>query len=199
MTEEGLSHRQRRQEGKFSAATCARGDETLQVGHAVWKDIREQLAESINGVDPYLGWELRAGEWVVLNSQLGMGRIDENIHGYVRTAAFWHGVALELAPQTRVKIERKFVAGDIRQRLGGDRGQCGDFRLGGCVRRAAARDDNESCDHDNHRKEFFHVISPRITCYQYEAITIYFQCLTASLPAPLQRIVSWNFILQCRT
>ena len=144
------------------AAPGTIGDETLQVGYAARKDIREQLAEAIYRVDPYLGRELREGQWVILNSQLSVGRVDEDIHWYVRAAAFGHGLALVAGAQGWVKVKRKLVTGDIRQRYGGDGG------LGGRIGRATARYHDYSGEQEKQGKEFIHAISPGMTCYLYQ-------------------------------
>jgi hypothetical protein len=73
------------------------------------------------------------GQRVALNGQLSVVRVDEDIHWYVRAAAFGHGVALVSAAQGGVQVERELFAGDVRSRWGGDGG------LSGRVARAAAR------------------------------------------------------------
>ncbi len=136
MAEEGLRLGDGRQERQFSAAPGTAGDEHLQVRYALRNDLREQLTVAIHRVDTYLGWELRAGQRVVLNGQLSVGRVRKDSHWYVRAAAFWYGLALDAGTYGRIKVKGKLVAVNIRQRQVGVNG------LGGCVERAAAGQHN---------------------------------------------------------
>ena len=93
------------------------------------------------------------GQRVALNGQLSVGRINENIHWYVRAAVFGYILTLVAGAQGRIKVERKFVTSDIRQWFGRD---CGlDWRIDWTTARY-----HDYCNKPNcQRKKFIHTIS----------------------------------------